>query len=357
MGRRAASLGPSNGLIAAYLADPFRCTFPGGCNLVSARDVAAGHLLIAEHGTSGESYLLGSQNMTWRQIHTSIAELAGVAPPRMSLNYSLAYLAAAADELRAAHGGTSGAVHARTGRDGRALLLVFARQGGDAGLFAGCRARDALIETDLLAGGVARTSRARPGSRCGFRPTSTASAHAGVTVLKTFRSLVVLKRPQQELWIAMRDHLVEFAGQIADIEEIRQLERSTADGWCVHIVNEWRMRQQVPAMMRSILKIGELSWIDRNTWNAGTFTCTWAIEPASLPNTSPAPDRPCFAEAMGGQGTRVTFEGEFDLKPGLLGSLGGVESLVSGFVESVVTTIIPRNLRAVVEARGVQATA
>jgi hypothetical protein len=61
-----------------------------------------------------------------------------------------------------------------------------------------------------------------------------------------------------------------------------------------------------------------------------------------------------FAEAMGGQGTRVTFEGEFDLKPGLLGSLGGVESLVSGFVESVVTTIIPRNLRAVVEAAAKQ---
>lgn len=105
LGPTSSQLGPSNGLIAAYLADPFRCTFPGGCNLVSARDVAAGHLLIAERGTSGESYLLGSQNMTWAQIHTSIAELAGVAPPHMSLNYSQAYLAAATDELRAALAG------------------------------------------------------------------------------------------------------------------------------------------------------------------------------------------------------------------------------------------------------------
>ena len=102
LGPTSSRLGPSNGLIAAYLADPFACTFPGGCNLVSARDVALGHLLIAEHGAAGESYLLGSQNMTWRQIHTAIAELAGVAPPRVTLNHSLAYLAATVDEVRAA---------------------------------------------------------------------------------------------------------------------------------------------------------------------------------------------------------------------------------------------------------------
>jgi dihydroflavonol-4-reductase len=100
-------LGPSNGLIVAYLADPFGCTFPGGCNLVSARDVAAGHLLIAEQGTAGDSFLLGSQNLTWRDIHATIAELAGVASPRIELNHSLAFLAAAGEEIRAAVGGRS----------------------------------------------------------------------------------------------------------------------------------------------------------------------------------------------------------------------------------------------------------
>jgi dihydroflavonol-4-reductase len=102
LGPTSSRLGPSNGLIAAYLSDPFACTFPGGCNIVSARDVARGHMLIAEHGKAAESYLLGSQNMTWRQIHTTIAELAGVAPPRVTLNNSLAYLAATIDEVRAA---------------------------------------------------------------------------------------------------------------------------------------------------------------------------------------------------------------------------------------------------------------
>lgn len=168
--------------------------------------------------------------------------------------------------------------------------------------------------------------------------------------MKTFRSLVVLKRPQQELWLAMRDHMVDFAGNIADIKSIRQIERTTDSNSTVHVINEWRVRQQVPTMLRSILKASELSWIDHNTWDAQAHTCTWAIEPNFLTEHIACSGTTSFAPAMGGQGTRVTFEGEFDLKPGALGNLRGMESLLSGFLESIVTTIIPRNLRAVVEA-------
>jgi hypothetical protein len=168
--------------------------------------------------------------------------------------------------------------------------------------------------------------------------------------LKNFRSLVVLKRPQQELWTIMRDHLVEFAGNIADIEEIRQIQRTAGADGSVHIVNEWRMRQQVPAAIRSMLKIGELGWIDRNSWNVEAGTCSWTIEPSFLGDHIACSGETTFTTAMAGRGTRVAFAGALDLKPGLLGSLGSIEPLVSGFLESIVTIIIPRNLRAVVEA-------
>ena len=105
LGPTAGRLGPSNGLVVAYLNDPFGCTYRGGCNLVAARDVAIGHVLIAEHGAPGEAYLLGSENLTWQQIHAAIAELAGVAPPRLELNQTLTFLAATAEELRATIGG------------------------------------------------------------------------------------------------------------------------------------------------------------------------------------------------------------------------------------------------------------
>ena len=169
--------------------------------------------------------------------------------------------------------------------------------------------------------------------------------------MKTFRSLVVLRRPHAELWTIMRDHLVDIAPHIADIDEIRQLERSMDADGVVHMVNEWRVRHQVPPVIRSILKAEELSWVDRNTWDARTFTCSWTIEPSFLTEYIVCSGQTCFAPAMAGHGARVTFEGGLELKPGLLGgSLGGIEKLMSGFLESIVTTVIPRNLRGVVEA-------
>jgi hypothetical protein len=169
--------------------------------------------------------------------------------------------------------------------------------------------------------------------------------------LKTFRSLVVLKRPHTALWIIMRDHLADIAPHIADIEEIRQLDRNVDGDGRVHIVNQWRVRHQVPPVIRSLLKTGELGWIDRNTWDAGTRTCSWTIEPNFLTEYIVCSGHTIFASAMAGQGARVSFEGSLDLKPGLLGSsLGGIEKLTSSFMESIVTTVIPRNLRGVVEA-------
>jgi hypothetical protein len=169
--------------------------------------------------------------------------------------------------------------------------------------------------------------------------------------LKPFRSLVVLRRPHEELWSIMRDHLVDIAPQIADIKEVRPLERhEDADG-VVRIVNQWYVRQQVPAAIRSILKSGDLGWIDRNTWDAKSFTCSWTIEPTFLTEYIACSGQTTFASAMAGQGARVTFEGGLDVKPGLLGdSFGSIANLVSGFLESIVTTVIPRNLRGVVEA-------
>jgi len=95
------TLGPSNGMIVAYLNDPWRFTYPGGCNIVSVIDVAYGHLLAAQRGKAGEHYLLGSENLEWRGVHSLIGELSGVKGPQAELNHTLSYLASTADELMA----------------------------------------------------------------------------------------------------------------------------------------------------------------------------------------------------------------------------------------------------------------
>jgi dihydroflavonol-4-reductase len=99
IGPTATELGASNRLILAYLNDPFRCTYGGGCNIVAVEDVARGHVLLATQGVPGESYLLGSENLTWRELHSLIAELSGVSGPLIELNHTAAYLAASTEEL------------------------------------------------------------------------------------------------------------------------------------------------------------------------------------------------------------------------------------------------------------------
>ena len=95
-------LSPSNAILLRYLEDPLRITFPGGCNVVHARDVAQGHRLIALHGKPGQRYFLGSENLEWALLHRTIAELAGVAAPRMHATRTAALLTAMAQELGAA---------------------------------------------------------------------------------------------------------------------------------------------------------------------------------------------------------------------------------------------------------------
>ena len=94
-------LSPSNAIITTYLSDPFRMTFPGGCNIVAVQDVARGHILAALHGQPGGRYLLGSENLEWAAIHRVIAELCGVPAPLVYANHTGSYLAAAAAELNA----------------------------------------------------------------------------------------------------------------------------------------------------------------------------------------------------------------------------------------------------------------
>jgi dihydroflavonol-4-reductase len=53
---------------------------PGGLNLVDVRDVAAGHLLAAEHGTRGRRYILGGENLAYTDFMRTMADVAGMRP-------------------------------------------------------------------------------------------------------------------------------------------------------------------------------------------------------------------------------------------------------------------------------------
>lgn len=89
----------STAIIVNYLNDPFKATWPGGCNIVSAQDVAQGHILIAERGQPGKQYLLGSQNLRWSKLHRIISEMCGIEGPLMTANHTSCYLTATVQEI------------------------------------------------------------------------------------------------------------------------------------------------------------------------------------------------------------------------------------------------------------------
>jgi dihydroflavonol-4-reductase len=74
-----------------------------GLNLAHVDDVAEGHMLALEKGRIGESYILGGQDVTLREMLGVIAPLVGRRPPQLQIPraplYPLAYLAEAVARL------------------------------------------------------------------------------------------------------------------------------------------------------------------------------------------------------------------------------------------------------------------
>jgi dihydroflavonol-4-reductase len=91
-------LAPSNAIVLRYLLDPTRSTFAGGCNVVDARDVGAGHVRLLEKGVAGERYLLGGEDVSWRMLHSLVADLAGLPGPYAEMSAASAWALSAAAE-------------------------------------------------------------------------------------------------------------------------------------------------------------------------------------------------------------------------------------------------------------------
>lgn len=168
--------------------------------------------------------------------------------------------------------------------------------------------------------------------------------------MKKFTTMVVLRCPPDELFAAMRDRLPALASSLADVEQIEELERSEMPDSVV-VTNRWHARQAIPTFLQSRLGASSISWIDRARWFEERHLCTWTIEPTIGDGAITCSGATSFAPAMGGRGTRAMFEGELDIAPEYLsGLVGAFQAPVKAFVETIATSIIPANFRAVAEA-------
>ena len=73
---------------------------PGGLNVIHIDDVVAGHLAALEKGESGERYILGGENITHKQLLTTVAEVVGAPRPRWHIpGWALRHLSRPAELL------------------------------------------------------------------------------------------------------------------------------------------------------------------------------------------------------------------------------------------------------------------
>jgi dihydroflavonol-4-reductase len=66
----------------------------GGVNYIHVKDAADGHLQALRHGSPGERYILGGQNLTYREVFTDLARIVNRRAPWLKLPHKLVPISA-----------------------------------------------------------------------------------------------------------------------------------------------------------------------------------------------------------------------------------------------------------------------
>jgi hypothetical protein len=169
--------------------------------------------------------------------------------------------------------------------------------------------------------------------------------------LKAFNSVTIVKHPRDLVWKTVRDRLPELIPLMDDIQKITQLKREETPEGTVYFDNLWQANPKLPAGIAANVSADKLAWIDRAEWHTVSYQCHWQIEPRFLPEQIQCWGITHYEPALGGRGTRITFEGQLGIgtqnKSGRPAFLDG--SLLSAF-ETFAASLIPKNLRKLTEA-------
>jgi dihydroflavonol-4-reductase len=84
---------PTGKTVVDFLKGKIPAFVDTGLNLVDVRDCALGHLLAREKGTRGERYILGSENLSLREILARLASLTQRQAPTWQIPHWVAYVA------------------------------------------------------------------------------------------------------------------------------------------------------------------------------------------------------------------------------------------------------------------------
>ena len=78
---------PTGEIIVRFLQRKMPFYVDTGLNLINVKDVAWGHLLALEKGRTGDRYILGNQNLTFKQLLAKLSQITGIPAPQYTIPY------------------------------------------------------------------------------------------------------------------------------------------------------------------------------------------------------------------------------------------------------------------------------
>ncbi len=180
--------------------------------------------------------------------------------------------------------------------------------------------------------------------------------------MKPFKSVAIVKHPIEQVWLTVLNRLPDLVPFMEDMEKISQLKREDLPYGVTRLDNLWQAKPMLRLSPGSSTATGQglqlkpemFAWIDRAEWRPQDHACHWQIESRFMPDALKCWGVTSYEPAIGGRGTRVTFEGKLGMSTGtLLPGLGFLDgSLMSGF-ETLASSLIPKNMRKMTEAVGI----
>lgn len=164
---------------------------------------------------------------------------------------------------------------------------------------------------------------------------------------KDFRTVGVIKVPVEDAWQAMRDELAAVVELLPNVESVKETSREVVTPRRVRITNAWKAAVRIPPVCADFLKPEMLGWIDIAEWDSEDLSCEWSIEPNHFRGHLTCAGRTCFTPAMGGRGTRLTFEGELGWQ-----APPSMNSLLAAGLAPLFASLIPGNYQKLTKALG-----
>jgi dihydroflavonol-4-reductase len=115
---------PTGRIIVDFMRGRMLAYVKTGLNLVPVEDVAAGHLLAAERGETGQTYILGGVNMQLKEIFDALAAITGRRAPSIRIPHALAIAVAHVSEIIGRASGDDPAVPLEGARMARSTMFV-----------------------------------------------------------------------------------------------------------------------------------------------------------------------------------------------------------------------------------------